>query len=358
MAKDYYDILGIQRGASEDEIKKAFRRLAHQHHPDKAGGNAERFKQINEAYQVLSDRQKREQYDRFGMSGSASGFSWQDFQRTGGFDPRTVNPDFGDLGDIFSEFFGFGRSTGKNVQRQGDDVEVELSIDFRQSVFGVEKILAVSGGEICDRCRGRGAEPGTSLQPCSTCRGSGLVDDVRQTFFGAIRSQSVCQSCGGSGEIPKANCRRCRGRGSVRGQRQLRVTIPAGVEDGQSIRLKQQGEPGPRGQRPGDLYVRIRVRPDPMFRRDGDEILTRRTISLSQAALGAKINVETVEGVVRLTIPAGTQSGKLFRLRHKGIPRLDGRGRGDQIVEVIVKIPERLTKEQRELLEQLQKHGV
>lgn len=358
MAKDYYDILGVKRGASDEEIKRAFRRLAHQHHPDKAGGDAERFKEINEAYQVLSDSKKREQYDRFGTTGPSQGFSWQDFQRAGGFDWRTATSDFGDLGDVFSEFFGFGQRPRKRAQARGDDIEVELSIDFQESVFGAEKILEVSGRQLCDRCAGKGAEPGSSLVKCSTCHGRGVVEDVQQTFFGALRAQSTCPSCNGSGEQPKTSCQRCHGTGTVGGKRQLRVTIPAGIEDGQSIRLARQGEPGPRRSEPGDLYARIRVRPDPMFRRDGDDILTRRMISLSQAALGAKISVDTVDGAVRLTIPAGTQSGKLFRLRHKGIPRLDGRGRGDQIVEVMVKFPERLTKEQRELLERLKDSGL
>lgn len=348
VGKDYYEILGLKRDATLEEIKKAFRRLAHQHHPDKAGGDAERFKEISEAYQTLSDPEKRQRYDRFGSTAGPSGFRWEDVQRAGGFDFRNANVDFG---DVFGDFFGFGRERRRTTER-GADVEVELSIDFRESVFGVEKLLEVSGHHRCDRCSGRGTEPGSAMVNCTTCRGAGVVEHIQHTFFGGIRSQTTCPSCYGTGERPKINCKHCRGTGAVRGRHQLRVTIPAGIDDGQSIRLREQGEPGTRGSRVGDLFVRIRVRPDSKFRRDGDDILTRRTVSMMQAVLGAKVSVETVDGQVQLTVPSGTQSGRLIRLSGKGVPRLDGKGRGDGIVEIVVKIPEKLTKEQRELLEQ------
>lgn len=350
MPKDYYNILGIEKNASADEIKRAFRRLAHHHHPDKSGGDSERFKEINEAYQVLSDPHKREHYDRFGTSADSSGgMNWQDFQRGGGFDFRT-SADFGDLGDIFGEMFGLGRQRGRSVRR-GGDVEVALSIDFNEAVFGTEKVLAVSGLHVCDVCQGSGAEPGKGMSTCSTCHGTGVVERIQQTILGGFRNESTCHSCSGSGERPAKNCRHCQGSGSVHGKRTLRVVIPAGIDDGQSIRLRSQGEPGQRGTEPGDLYVRIRVRPNPMFRRDGDDILTRRTITMTEASLGTKIPVATLDGEVSLTIPAGTQSGKLFRLKAKGVPHMNGRGRGDQIIEVMVRIPEKLTKEQRQLLE-------
>lgn len=353
MAKDYYSILGVKRDASVSDIKQAFRRLAHEHHPDKPGGNAERFKEINEAYQVLNDPKRREEYDRFGTtSSSGAGMNWQDFQRSGGFDFRSAGVDFGDLGDVFGDMFGFGRSR-QAARQKGSDAEVELSVDFREAVFGTEKLLEVAGPHVCDRCNGRGGEPGSALTQCSTCHGSGVVESVQQTILGGIRTRTACPNCGGSGEKPKTNCKRCHGTGATRTKRQLRVAIPAGIDDNQSIRLKGQGEPGGRGAQAGDLFVRIRVRPDPMFRREGEDILTRRSITFTQAALGAQIPVETLDGEVQLEVPGGTQSGKLFRLREKGVPRLDGRGRGDQIVEVVVKIPTKLSRKQHQLLEQL-----
>jgi len=355
MAKDYYDILGVQKNASGEEIKKAFHRLAHQHHPDKSGGDAERFKEINEAYQTLSDPTKRGQYDRFGSSGgSSSGMNWNDFQRAqqqGGFG-YGQNVDMGDIGDIFGDIFGFGRSR-QQARRRGSDVQVEFSVDFKDAVFGAEKTVELSGARVCDVCTGSGAEPGTSTVNCKACDGSGVIDRVQQTIIGGIRSQSVCERCGGSGKAPKTNCKHCHGTGSVRGKRQLKVTIPAGIDDAQSIRLEGQGEPGPRGSKPGDLYIRIRVRPDPKFRRDGDDILTRRTITVPEAALGTKIDVETIDGTVRLTIPAGTQSSKLFRLHGKGVTVLGRNSRGDQIVEIVVKVPEKLSREEKKLYESL-----
>lgn len=352
MAKDYYQILGVGREASADDIKQAFRKLAHQHHPDKAGGDSQRFKEINEAYQVLSDPAKRQQYDRFGRVDGPGAGSWPGATPGGGFDFRTAGFDVDDLGDMFGDLFGFGRSRPRASSR-GNDAEVELSVDFREAVFGATKVLELSGASQCDRCQGRGGEPGSSMTSCTTCRGSGVVEQVQTTILGSIRAPQTCPSCGGSGEQSKIKCKRCHGTGAIRGKRTLRVAIPAGIEDGQSIRLRQQGEPGSRGSQPGDLYVRIHVRPDSMFRRDGSDILTRRTITISQAALGASIPVETLDGEVSLTVPDGTQPGTMFRLRGKGVPHLDSHGRGDQIVEVIVKVPTKLTREQKKLLERL-----
>lgn len=355
MAKDFYDVLGVPKNASADDIKRAYRKLAHQHHPDKSGGDDARFKEINEAYQTLGDQSKREQYDRFGASGGArGGMNWNDFQRAqqqGGF--QYGAGDFGDLGDIFGDFFGFGRQRGRSGQRGGSDVQTELSINFADAVSGITAAVDVGGSKVCDVCTGSGAEPGSSLGTCSTCDGRGVIDHMQQTILGAIRSQSTCDKCNGTGKIPKTACKHCHGTGSVRGKRTLNVTIPAGIDDGQSIRLERQGEPGPRGTKPGDLYIRIRVRPDPRFRRDGDDILTRRLISVAQAVLGAKVAVDTVDGPVELTIPAGTQSGKLFRMRGKGMPSVGRGSRGDQIVEVVVRIPEKLSRDEKKLYQQL-----
>lgn len=348
--KDLYDILGVARDASTDDIKRAFRKLAHQHHPDKAGGDADRFKEINAAYQVLVDPHKREQYDRTGRVGEApGGFRWEGTPG-GGFDFGSSGFNVGDLGDIFGDVFGFGGRRAR-APASGSDAEVELTVDFRDAVFGAERVLEVAGPHRCDRCQGSGAEPGAGLTNCTTCGGQGVVERLQQTILGAIRAQTTCPSCHGAGQQPKTNCKRCRGTGSVRGKRRLKVAIPAGIDDGQSVRLREQGEPGLRGAKAGDLFIRIRVRPNSVFRRDGFDLLTRRTITFTQAALGAAVAVETVDGSVQLEIPPGTPPGKLFRLRGKGVPHLDGRGRGDQLVEVMVKVPDKLTKEQQRLLE-------
>lgn len=357
MAKDYYDILGVQPSADAEEIKRAFRRLAHQHHPDKVGGDAERFKRLNEAYQVLSDPAKRARYDQTG-SAEPSGFGgagWDQATRAGGFSGQGYNVDFGDLGDVFGDLFGFGQS--RQRQTRGGDVAVELSIDFREAVFGLTRTLEVSGHRHCDVCRGSGSEPGTALKTCATCRGRGSVEQVQQTILGSIRAAAVCPDCQGRGERPEKKCKHCRGTGIVRGKRALKVTIPAGIDDGQTLRLAGQGEPSPAGTPSGDVFVKIRVRPDPMFRRDGHDLLTRRSVSFSQAALGDTVDVETIDGTVAVEIPAGTQSGKLFRIRDKGVPHLHGRGRGDQIVEVTVAVPTKLTKEQRRILRELRDHA-
>lgn len=353
MAQDYYDILGVRKSASPDDIKRAFRKLAHQHHPDKSGGDAERFKQVNEAYQTLSDPAKRQRYDQFGAAGVNMGggpnINWNDFQRAGA---DFGGAGFGDLGEMFGDLFGFGRR-GSGRSARGGDVEVELSIDFNEAVFGTEKFLELAGPHVCDVCGGDGAEPGAGLVSCTTCKGTGVIEQIQQTILGSIRGQSVCQSCGGSGQQPKVKCKTCRGTGQVKSKRNLKITIPAGIDNGQSIRLRGQGEPGPRGFESGDLYVRLRVRPDQMFRRDGFDLLSRRIISISQATLGGRVNVKTIDGDVELEIPSGTQSGKLIRLSGKGVPHLGSRERGDLLVEVVVHIPEKLTKEQRRLLEQL-----
>lgn len=353
VAQDYYNILGVGRNASQEDIKRAFHRLAHQHHPDKQGGSDHRFKEINEAYQILGDTDKRAHYDRFGSAPNANGVRWEEASRNGGFDFNMggTQGGFGDIGDIFGDIFGFGSNRRASPSR-GSDVEVQITIDFRDSIFGARPVIEIGGLNTCEHCKGKGAEPGTPMTTCSTCKGNGVVGTVQQTIFGAIRSQGVCPSCGGSGERPKTACRTCKGSGSVRKKRTLKVDVPAGIKDGQSIRLHGQGEAGPRGSTAGDLYVRIRVRPDEMFRRDGDDLITRRIIGFNQAALGDDISVKTVDGEVSLHVPAGTQPGKLFRLRGKGVPRINANGRGDQIVEIVVQIPERLSREQRKILEQ------
>lgn len=361
MAKDYYDILGISKNASQDEIKAAFRKLAHQYHPDKAGGDEKKFKEMNEAYQVLSNTEKRQQYDQFGHTfeqaqaqGGYSGFNgFRDFS---GFADAFRNANNGqgfefDLGDIFSDFFGMGTRTRTKTTRarKGSDMEMEITIDFRESIFGAEKEIEFARSGKCDICKGVGAEPGSKVIKCSMCGGSGQV--VKTMGFG-FGFSSVCPQCQGVGERYEKTCKKCHAIGVIKEKRKLTVKIPAGIENGQSIRLSGEGEAGARGGRVGDLYIHIKVKSHPRFNREGNNILSKEDITFSKAALGGNIDVETIDGSVELKIPEGTQSGTIFKLRGKGVPYLQGHGRGDYLVEVIVRTPSHLSRRQRKFLEE------
>ncbi|MCS7088206.1 MAG: molecular chaperone DnaJ [Thermoflexales bacterium] len=344
--RDYYEVLGVPRNATQEEIKKAFRRLARQYHPDvnKSPDAEAKFKEINEAYEVLSDEQKRAAYDRYGHAGSGGGFS------TGGF------TDFADINDIFNEFFsGFARASAqaRRSPRRGSDIRYELRIDFMEAVLGTQKEIEVTRSETCPRCGGSGAEPGTTPVRCPTCNGTGEVRRVQQSILGSFVSVSTCPTCNGSGEVISVPCRQCGGRKYVRATRTLVVNIPPGVDTGTQIRLNGEGEPGINGGPPGNLYVVIAVNPHPYFRRKGDDIIVEVSINVAQAALGDEIEVPSVDGKEKLAIPPGTQSGTTFRLKHKGVPHLRKTGRGDEIVIVNVQIPQSLTPEQRKLFTEL-----
>jgi molecular chaperone DnaJ len=362
MPKDYYDILGVSKGASADEIKSAFRKKAHEHHPDK-GGNAEKFKELNEAYQVLGNAEKRQRYDQFGSAAfnqggggyGAGGFGGQGFS---GFQNGGMNFDFEDLGDMFGGFgdifgFGGGRSGAKKSSR-GRDLEMRVSLDFLEAAFGLEKELSFAKNVVCDRCHGNGAEPGAKVDNCTTCGGSGRITGVQRTILGNIQTQSICPSCGGEGKIYSQKCSKCEGSGVYNETIKLKVRIPAGINDGESIRLSGQGEAGHKGAPAGDLYLRVRVSEHKIFRREGYDIKTEETINIKQAILGDKIEIKTIHGPVRLKIPEGTQSGTIFKLKEKGIAKLNNRGLGDQYVKIIVNIPARLNKKQKQLLEDLE----
>jgi molecular chaperone DnaJ len=362
MSKDYYKTLGVEKNASADEIKKAYRKLAHQHHPDKSGGDEKKFKEINEAYQVLGDAKKREQYDRFGTAfehaqgrGGFGGFEgFRDFSGyANGFE---FNMD--DLGDMFGgigDMFGFGGGGGRSSARskRGSDMQIEITLHFKDAVFGIEKEVRIAKLAACPDCRGSGAQPGAKIENCPACGGSGSTVQSQRTIFGNVQVRMTCQSCGGEGKKASQPCRKCSGAGRVRDNADVKVKIPAGISDGESIRLSGMGEAGVKGGPAGDLYIRVRVAPDPNFRREGDDIVSVIYIGIAQAALGDKVDVETVDGAVSLKIPEGTQSGKVFKLSGKGVPRLRGRGRGDHLVEVRVKIPTSLNRHQREALKNL-----
>jgi molecular chaperone DnaJ len=349
--EDYYDILGVPRGATDEEIKKAYRKLARKYHPDvnKEPGAEERFKQINEAYSVLGDPEKRAQYDNFGHA------AFEDAGQ-GGFGGFGFG--FEDLGDIFSEFFGgFGPRQSHRPQR-GADLRYELTISFEEAAFGTETEITIPRTEVCEHCGGNRAEPGTPIVTCPECRGTGQVTYTQATPFGHFTSTRTCGRCLGEGRTFDTPCSVCYGSGTQRKMSRVKVKVPPGINDGQSLRLAGKGEAGVRGGPPGDLFVVIRVKPHELFKRQGQNVILEVPISFVQAALGDEIEVPTLEGPVKMRIPEGTQSGRVLRLRGKGIPHLRGAGRGDQLVEIRVVTPTKLTAKQKQLLREFAKAGV
>ena len=347
--RDYYEILGVGRQAANDEIKKAYRKLAREYHPDvnKSPDAEARFKEINEAYEVLSDEQKRASYDRFGHAGMPGGYA-------------TDFAGFGSFNDIFEEFFGGfggGRSSAsaRRVPRRGADLRYDLTITFEEAIFGVEKEIEVVRPEACPKCNGSGAEPGTTPVRCSTCNGTGEVRRVQQSFLGSFVNVSTCPTCHGEGETVGFPCTQCRGAKYVRITRKINVKIPGGVDQGTQIRLAGEGEPGEHGGPPGNLYVELNVLPHPYFRRRDDNIVLELGVNVAQAALGDEISVPTLDGDEKLSIPPGTQTGKVFRLHNKGVPHLRTSGRGDQLVVIDVMVPTGLTAEQKKLFKELAK---
>lgn len=354
--RDYYEVLGVDKGASADEIKKAFRKAAVKHHPDKEGGDETKFKEINEAYEVLKDQQKRQRYDQFGHAGvggaSGGGAGGNPFEGFGGFGGQNVHFDFGDggLGDIFGQFFGGGGGSQRGPRR-GRDVEASLTLSFEDAVFGTDEKIELTMEDECSHCKGTTVEPGYSMKTCPTCQGAGQQTRVMNTIFGQMQQAVTCETCKGRGKIPEKVCSVCRGKGTERKRQEMTIKIPAGIDDGATIRLKERGEAIGDGAR-GDLYVHIRVKAHRKFTREGDIILSDEHISMVDAALGTEIDVETVDGSVRMKIPAGTQSGTDFKLSKHGVPHLRSEARGPHIVSVIVDTPTKLSKKQKELLEQ------
>lgn len=357
--RDFYDILGVSKSASAEEIKRAYRKLAMEHHPDRHGGDDSKFKEIGEAYETLKDPQKRAAYDQFGHAGAQGNpfaGGGNPFGGAGGFSGAQGFEGF-DFSDILNQFMGgaggpFGGGGQGRGPARGRDLETTVAIDFLEAVFGAEKEVTLTADDTCEHCHGNGAEPGSSLKTCATCNGRGQVTRVQQTILGAIQQTTVCTTCQGRGQVPEKPCTVCHGAGIQRRTRSLKVKIPAGVDQGTTIRLAGQGAAPRGGGAKGDLYVAIRVRADRRFERAGRDILSRATIPMAEAALGTDIQVETVDGAVTLKIPAGTQSGKVFKLSGRGVPALTRGSRGDHLVTVLVETPTKLSAKQRELLEQ------
>ncbi|KRG15538.1 molecular chaperone DnaJ [Lederbergia galactosidilytica] len=343
--RDYYDVLGVSKDTPKDEIKKAYRRLSKKYHPDinKEPGADEKFKEITEAYEVLSDDQKRAQYDQFGHDGP------QGFGGGGGFGGAS-DFGFGGFEDIFNTFFGGGGRRDPNAPRQGADLQYTMTLTFEEAVFGKETVIEIPREETCDTCHGSGAKPGTSPETCSHCNGSGQLNVEQNTPFGRIVNRRVCQYCQGTGKIIKDKCTTCDGDGKVKKRKKINVKIPKGIDEGQQMRVAGEGEPGTKGGPAGDLYVVFHVKNHEFFERDGDDIYCEMPITFAQAALGDEIEVPTLYGKVKLKIPVGTQTGTTFRLRGKGVPNVRGYGTGDQHVQVKVITPTKLTEQQKQLL--------
>lgn len=373
MGKDYYKILGVDKNASQDDIKKAFKKAAMEHHPDRPGGNEAKFKEVNEAYQVLGDAEKRKRYDQFGsdfeqQGGFGQGMTWEDFMRAargqggaggqGGF--QNFSFDFGgmDLNDMFGDLFGFGGGGSRGGSRRGGqsrgrDIQIDAQIDFKEAAFGVEKQISLRKQNKCDVCGGTGAEPGSKMENCPTCHGQGQVVQNQRTFLGTMQTVTTCPDCHGQGEKPSKKCKHCNGSGVITSNSEIKVKIPAGIDDGQSIRLSGHGEAAGRGGSSGDLYVLVHVRPLKGFKREGYDIYIEAEINFPQAVLGDTINIETLEGQTRLVVPEGTESGQLIRLKNKGVGHLNDNGRGDQYVKIKIRVPKHLNKNARKILDDL-----
>jgi molecular chaperone DnaJ len=351
MPKDYYNVLGVDKDASPADIKKAYYKLAHKHHPDK-GGDEKKFKEVNEAYQILSNKSKRQQYDQFGQSFEGAGGPQQGF---GGFEGFN-SADFGSINveDIFGDLFGFGQRGRKKNANQGRDIEVNIEISLKDASKGIKKNISISKLVSCSRCQGTGAEPGTKLKECITCRGEGQVQQIKKTIFGSFTTYIICPECHGEGKIPEKPCNVCKGEGRIKGKEDIEILIPAGIDSNQMIKLKGKGEAGRRSGKHGDLYIRVFVLPDSRFNRKGDNLYLNIPISFSMACLGGSVEIADLEGKkISLKVPQGTESGKVFRISGKGIPHFSGFSKGDLYVKLKIEIPKKLSKEQKELLNKL-----
>lgn len=358
MAKDFYKILGVERNASADEIKKAFRKLAHQHHPDKNGGDDTKFKEANEAYQTLSDEKKRAQYDQFGQTFSGGGPQGNPFQGGGfdfsGFQQGGVNFDMDDLGDIFGDFFGGGGGRGR--ERRGRDIATEITISFKDSIFGTKRTVLLSKVSTCKTCSGSGGKPGSKKSTCSKCNGKGSIRQTRNSFFGAMSTNVLCDVCTGSGETYEHTCESCRGNGVLQNQEEITIAIPAGIQTGEMVRMYEFGE-AVKGGISGDLYIKINVTADKTFKRVGRDIHMNLEVKLSETLLGNERTVETLDGSVKVVIPEGIRHGETIKVKNYGVGSEKGK-RGDLVITCQVLMPQKLNKKTKELIEELKKEGI
>ena len=365
MKKDYYEILGINKGVSKEEIKKAFYKLAQKYHPDKKGGDEKKFKEVNEAYQVLSDDGKRSKYDQYGSGfenmgqqgsyGGASrgGFEGFDFS---GFQNSNIDFDFGNLNDIFSDFFGGGMGGGRREARRGRDISTEIQISFADSIFGINRKILLTKTSNCPICNGSGLRIGSKMETCKHCNGQGKIREQRRTIFGTIANTKICDMCLGAGEVPKEVCDKCKGKGVFRQEEEVSIIIPAGIRDGEMVRMTGFGEAISKGTA-GDLYIKINVMPHPVFKREGNDLVMNLNLKLSDALLGTKYLIQTLDGEIEVTIPEGVSINEILRVRGKGVP-LSKSKRGDLLIKLNIKLPNKLSHKSREIVEELKKEGI
>ena len=364
MQKDYYNTLGVNKGASKDEIKKAFYKLAHKYHPDKKDGNEAKFKEVNEAYQVLSDDGKRSKYDQFGsgfenmqggpQGGYQGGFEGFDFSGFGDFSAQ--GGDFGNLNDIFSDFFGGGMGGGRTQKRRGRDISTEIQISFSESIFGVNRKILLTKTSNCFSCKGSGAKEGSKMETCKNCNGQGKIREMKRSFLGNISSVKICDKCLGVGEVPRESCEKCKGVGVLRREEEISIVIPAGIRDGEMVRMTGMGEAVSKGTI-GDLYIKINVAPHPVFKRDGNDLVMNLNLKLSEALLGTEYSIETLDGEIKVSIPEGVGINEILRVRGKGVPVSKSK-RGDILIKLNIKLPNKLSRKARELIEKLKEEGI
>ncbi len=366
MNKDYYKILGVEKNASKDEIKKAFYKLAHKYHPDKKEGNEAKFKEVNEAYQVLSDDGKRSKYDQFGsgfenMGGASSGGYGDPRQGFGGvgfggFENGEAGFDFGNLNDIFSDFFGGGMGGGRRETRRGRDISTEIQISFSEAVFGTSRKILITKTSTCGICGGSGAKPGSKTETCKYCNGQGHIREAKRTILGTISSTKLCEECLGSGTVPKEKCENCKGKGILRKEEEISINVPAGIRDGEMIRMAGMGEAISKGTA-GDLYIKINVTPHPIFKREGNDLTMNLDLKLTDALLGAEYPIKTLDGDITVKIPEGVSINEILRIKGKGVPVTKNK-RGDLLIKLKIKLPSKISRKSREIIEQLKKEGI
>lgn len=366
MNKDYYDILGVKKTASKEEIKKAFYKLAHKYHPDKKEGNEAKFKQVNEAYQVLSDEGKRSRYDQFGAGyenmgshshqGGGQGFGGFDFSGAGGFGNSGAEFDFGNLNDIFSDFFGGGGFGGRQRERRGRDISTEIQISFADSIFGITRKVLITKTSSCLTCKGSGAKAGSKMETCKPCNGQGKIHEAKRSFLGTISTTKLCENCHGTGEVPREICTTCKGKGVMRREEEVSIAVPAGIRDGEMIRMTGMGEAISKGTS-GDLYIKINVAPHQIFRREGNDLVMDLNLKLSDALLGMKYPIETLDGKIEVTIPEGVSINEILRVKGKGVPTGKSK-RGDLLIKLNIKMPAKISRTSRALIEELKKEGI
>lgn len=363
MKKDYYEILEVSKNASEDEIKKAFRKIAHKYHPDKGGGNEAKFKEASEAYSVLSDKQKRAQYDTFGQNfnggqsnngGGFGGFDFSGFQGGFGGGNGGFEFDMGDLGDIFGDIFGGGSRRQKT--KRGNDIQVDIEISFKESIFGVEKKITLNKNSECKKCNGNGAEKGSEMHTCKRCDGRGVISEIKRTIFGQVNSEKTCSECFGVGATPKNKCSECHGEGITKGKEEFTIKIPSGIENGEMLRVSEKGE-SIRGGKAGDLYVKIYVIKHKNIQKEGSNLVMDLDIKLTDALLGADYPIETLDGPLTITIPEGIKIGEVLRVKNKGVP-LGSDRRGDLFIRTKIIIPTKLNRQTRKIVEELREEGI